>query len=259
MTVLKLVNNSWDESTRNLCFVNTSLQLLYSLPEVRSFFVNKEYKINQHESANLKICNEVSRIFKTAGQFTTSAATLRLLVGCESQNVDICSGSQQDITFFLRHLIQQIEIELAELDGPQALFMNKFWGREHVTKKFINSSDGTCNRCKRLPRQETEDFNMLKLESVITNNSVSLSTMIQDSFSEGTDILKMKCSDCCPHTGVCPLTGMCKQEDAVTQKILFKSPDFLLIHLLRFSNFSYLKIQTLVVPEEILTLSNGDT
>ena len=169
MTVLKLVNNSWDESTRNLCFVNTSLQLLYSLPEVRTFFVNQEYKINQHESANLKICNEVSRIFKTAGQFTSSAATLRFLVGCESQNEDICSGSQQDITLFLRHLIQQIEIELAELDGPQALFMNKFWGREHVTKKFINSSDGTCNRCKRLPRQETEDFNMLKLESVISS------------------------------------------------------------------------------------------
>ena len=104
--------------------------------------MNQDYKINQNESANLKICNEVSRIFKTAGQFTTSAAVLRLLVGCESQNEEICSGSQQDITFFPRLLIKQIEIELAELDGPQALFMNKFWGREHVIKKFINSSDG---------------------------------------------------------------------------------------------------------------------
>ena len=215
MAVLKLINNSWDESTRNLCFVNTSLQLLYSLPEVRSFFVNQDYKINQNESANLKICNEVSRIFKTAGQFTTSAATLRLLVGCESKNEEICSGSQQDITFFLRLLIKQIEIELAELDGPQALFMNKFWGREHVIKKFINSSDGKCSRCRKLARPETEDFNMLKLESVNTNQSVSLNTLIQNSFSEGTDIFKMKCSDCCPHSGVCPLTGVCKQKDAI--------------------------------------------
>ena len=202
------------------------------------FFFNQDYKINQNKSTDLKICNEVSRIFKTAGQFTTSAAVLRLLVGCESQNDEICSGSQQDITFFLRLLIKQIEIELAELDGPQALFMNKFWGREHVIKKFINSSDGKCRRCRKLVRPETEDFNMLKLESVNTNQSVSLNTLIQNSFSEGTDIFKMKCSDCCPHSGVCPLTGMCKQKDAVTQKQLFKTPDFLFIHLLRFSNFS---------------------
>ena len=80
----------------------------------------------------------------------------------------------------------EIEIELAELDGPQALFMNKFWGREHVIKKFINSSDGKCSRCRKLARPETEDFNMLKLESVNTNQSVSLSTLIQNSFSEGT-------------------------------------------------------------------------
>ena len=52
---------------------------------------------------------------------------------------------------------------------------------------------------------------------------------------------------------------LCKQKDAVTQKQLFKTPDFLFIHLLRFSNFSNWKTQTLVVPEEILTLSNGDT
>ena len=139
MSVLKLINNSWDESTRNLCFVNTSLQMLYSLPEVRSFFVNQHYKINQEQSADFKICNEVSRIFKSAGQFSISASTLRLLVGCESQNEEICNGSQQDITLFLRLLLQQIEKELTELDGPHALFINRFWGRENVNKKFFNS------------------------------------------------------------------------------------------------------------------------
>ena len=258
MSVLKLINNTWDESTRNLCFVNTSLQMLYSLPEVRSFFVNQHYKINQEQSADFKICNEISRIFKSAGQFLISASTLRLLVGCESQNEEICNGSQQDITLFLRLLLQQIEKELTELDGPHALFINRFWGREHVIKKFVNSSDGTCSRCGKLPRSETEDFNMLKLESVNTNQPISLSTMIHNSFLEGVEIFKMKCSECCPHQGVCPLTGNCQPKNAVDQKQLDRTPDFLFIHLLRFSNFSNFKTKTHVVPEEILTLPNGD-
>ena len=145
MLVLKLINNSGEESTKNLCFVNTSLQMLYSLPEVRSFFVNQHYKVNQDQSANFKICNEVSRIFKSAGQYSISASTLRLLIGCESQNEEICNGSQQDITLFLRLLLQQVEKELSDMHGPHGLFINRFWGREHVIKKFVNSSDGTCS------------------------------------------------------------------------------------------------------------------
>ena len=259
MLVLKLINNSWDESTKNLCFVNTSLQMLYSLPEVRSFFVNQHYKVNQDQSANFKICNEVSRIFKSAGHFSISAATLRLLVGCESQNEEICNGSQQDITLFIRLLLQEIEKELTELDGPNALFINKFWGSEHVIRKFVNTSDGTCSRCGKLPRSENEDFNMLKLESLNTNQSISLSTMIQNSFLEGAEIFKMKCSECCPHQGGCPLTGNCQPKNAVDHRLLNRTPYFLFIHLLRFSNFSNLKTKTHVVPEEILTLPNGDT
>ena len=259
MLVLKLINNSWDESAKNLCFVNTSLQMLYSLPEVRSFFVNQHYKVNQDQSANFKICNEVSRIFKSAGHFSISAATLRLLVGCESQNEEICNGSQQDITLFIRLLLQEIEKELTELDGPNALFINKFWGSEHVIRKFVNTSDGTCSRCGKLPRSENEDFNMLKLESLNTNQSISLSTMIQNSFLEGAEIFKMKCSECCPHQGGCPLTGNCQPKNAVDHRLLNRTPDFLFIHLLRFSNFSNLKTKTHVAPEEILTLPNGET
>ena len=124
MANLKLINNPGLESEKNLCFVNTAVQLLYSLPEVRKFFIHKEYKTNQDENADLTICNELSRIFKTAGKFVASTATLRLLVGHGSGNTDISNGTQQDIIDFLRLLLKQIEIELSELDGPQALFIN---------------------------------------------------------------------------------------------------------------------------------------
>ena len=259
MAALKLVNNSGLETERNLCFVNAALQLLYSVPEIRSFFVNQVYKTNQDESADLKICDELSRIFKSAGCHAASAATLRLLVGCATGNREICNGSQQDIIVFIQLLLQQLEVELSELDGPQSLFINNFWGREHVIKKFTCSLDGTCARCGNLPRTEGEDFSILKLNMSNTNQHISLSALVENSYSEGTDVFKMKCSDCCPHSRNCPLTGNCEQRNAVDQKLLFRSPKFLFIQLLRFKHSSIFKTNTVVVPEEILTLQNGDS
>ena len=258
MAALRLINNLSLESEKNLCFVNTALQLLYCLPDVQHFFINQEYKINQDENADLLICDEMSRIFKSAGQYGESAAFLRLLVGQRSGNLEICSGRQQDVTDFLRLLFQQIEIEIAELDGPQTLFINKFWGREHVVKKFANSSDGKCSSCGNLPRQESEDFNIMKLAVINTNTILSLSSMIENCFSEGTDVFKMKCSECCPHLTKCPLTGNCKLKNAIDQKLLFRTPEFLFIQLLRFEQFNNYKTTTIVVPEEILTLPNGE-
>ena len=258
MAALRLINNSSLESEKNLCFVNASLQLMYCLPEVKKFFINQEYKINQDESADLVICDEMSSIFKSGGNYA-SAACLRHLVGQRSGNLEISSGRQQDVTDFLRLLLQQIELELAELDGPQALFTNKFWGREHIVKKFANSSDGKCSSCFKLPRQESEDFNIMKLDVINTNNTLSLNSMIENSFSEGTEVFKMKCSECCPHLTKCPLTGNCRLKNAIDQKLLFRSPEFLFIQLLRFEQFNTHKTNTIVVPEDILTLPNGET
>ena len=72
MAVLKLINNSGLREENNLCFVNTSLQLLYSIPEIRDFFKNKAYKTDL--TARLPLSDEISRIFKTEGRYKTSAA-----------------------------------------------------------------------------------------------------------------------------------------------------------------------------------------
>ena len=72
MTTLKLVNNTGLSSERNLCYINTELQLLYSIPEIKEFFVSKKYRDNCTQK--LPICDEMSRIFGTGGQFLTSAA-----------------------------------------------------------------------------------------------------------------------------------------------------------------------------------------
>ena len=91
MTVLKLINNSEFREEKNLCFVNTSLQLLYSIKDVRDFFKDKVYKTDLAE--RLPVSDEISRIFKTEGKCSTSAAELRRLVGHFHGRLDVCDGS----------------------------------------------------------------------------------------------------------------------------------------------------------------------
>ena len=61
MSSLKLVNNSGLDAEKNLCFVNTALQLLFCIPEVRSFFCNQEFN-RSNTAAETPVCNEISRI-----------------------------------------------------------------------------------------------------------------------------------------------------------------------------------------------------
>ena len=58
MTALKLVNNTGLKSEKNLCYVNTELQLLYSTPDARNLFSSKAYRGNFQ--GNLPICDELS-------------------------------------------------------------------------------------------------------------------------------------------------------------------------------------------------------
>ena len=95
MAPLKLVNNTGLRSEANLCYVNSSLQLLNIIPEIRDLFVAKQYKKNF--SGRLPISDELSRIFCTDGKFLTSAAQLRFLVDTSSGRNHFCVGSQKDI------------------------------------------------------------------------------------------------------------------------------------------------------------------
>ena len=255
MASLKLINNSGQITEKNICFVNTALQLLFSIPEVKSFFSNTDYW--KAVTSDISVCKELGRIFQTAGHLS-SAASLRILIANISGNVEMNNGTQQDITEFIRHLLQQIEIELSQLTGAASIFINKFWGKESTIKKFVNQNSGKCIKCNKLPREEEENFNILKLQVLQSSKELSLSSLIENSFSEGSDILRMKCSDCCPHSTNCPQSGGCKLKSAVNQRILLDTPDLLLIQLLRFENFTNIKTDTVVIPEETLRLPSGD-
>ena len=90
MAVLKLINNSGNREEKNLCFVNTSLQLLYSIKEIRDLYKNKVYRENPAQK--FPVSDELSRIFRTAGECKTSAAELRRLTGKYHRRGNICNG-----------------------------------------------------------------------------------------------------------------------------------------------------------------------
>ena len=126
---------------------------------------------------NTPLCNEISRIFQTGGKFRTSAATLRILVGRLSGNEEISNGTQQDITDLVRLLLQQMEKELSNMDGAAGIFITKFWGKENATKKFVNDNAGKCIKCNKVPREEQENFNILKLHVLQTTRNLSLTSL----------------------------------------------------------------------------------
>ena len=93
-------------SLQNLCFVNSSLQLLNSIREFREIFTSGSYK--KYAIGKTPISNEMSRLFKYGGKGSTSASALRHLVASKSEQPPLSNGSQQDIVEFMEILIQEI-------------------------------------------------------------------------------------------------------------------------------------------------------
>ena len=255
MTALKLVNNTGLKSEKNLCYVNAELQILYSIPDVKTFFASKQYRENSQ--SRLLVCDELSRIFRTEGNFQTSAAVLRRLVGEFYRREDICNGVQQDLEEFHTLLLDVIEEELSRIGDGHSRFVNKFRGREQTRRKFLNTPDGCCNQ-GHISRTEEENFRVIKIDVPDTNRVISLNNIVSNHFSENTTTFSMKCSACCNHKSNCPRKGNCKLREATSQKFLVSSPVILFIQLLRFRDFQGQKNETKVTPENILVLPNGD-
>ena len=171
MAALKLVSNTGLNSEKNLCFVNTELQLLYSLPDVREFFCLQKYKENFY--GKLNVCDEISRIFRTEGRIETTAAELRRSIGQFHKREDISNGAQQDIEEFHTLLLEVIADELKKVGGASSRFVNKFIGKEQTKRYFLNNQDGLCP-FGHMSRTEEENFKVIKIDVPNTNRVISL-------------------------------------------------------------------------------------
>ena len=253
-TVLKLVNNRKykTDNTRNLCFVNAAIQTFYRNPDFQTYFKHKENDDSQ------PICNEISRIFKSEGKSSVSTAKLRKLDGESSGRGDVSDGSQQDIMDFHDLLLRMVSNELLLNDFDDGLrVIGQFYGIEKNEKKFLHTKSGECSQ-GHSARTEEESFQIMKLTLPESNQELSLNNIISNHYAENSDILSMKCSDCCPHQSNCPNTGRCKLMEAVSKRTLSSTPKFLYIQLQRFASHLSLKMETIVIPENLLVLPNGE-
>ena len=135
--------------------------------------------------------------------------------------------------------------------------MNQFWSKENIEKKFLNTRKGDCKQGY-FARTEQETFKIIKLPVPASNTYLSLNNMISNHYSENTDTLMMKCSDCCPHKKICPQTGKCKLMKAVSQRCLTSTPKYLYIQLQSFASHDCFNVETKVTPENLLVLPNED-
>ena len=253
---MKLVNNTGQESERNLCFVNTALQLLHSIPRVRRFFKMREYRLPSEQKRQMKICDEVSRLFNANENFTLSAAELRLLVAMRSGRLYLKDGSQQDTVEFLVTLLTEVEHEISANNWEAKTVVQEFWGVEKNEKKFLTTS-GICSKCKSGPRQEVEKSQVLQVDIPETNRVLTLNGILENYFSESSETAKMRCN-CCTHKTNCPETGVCKPKAFVSKKVIIKSPDILVVQVNRYSNETGAKILTTLWPDETIRLPSGD-
>ena len=127
---MKLVNNTTLASERNICFVNTALQLLHCVPRMKTFFEMREYRLPVEQKRQMKICDEIARLFNTDGNFISTAAELRRLVAIKSGRNYLCDGSQQDAIEFLVTLLQEVEYEISVDNWEAKTVLQEFWGIE---------------------------------------------------------------------------------------------------------------------------------
>ena len=219
-------NKSRLRKDQNLCFVNSTLQVLYSIDDFRLFFLSVEAPF----PASLPVCREIAKLFRSKGEYEVSASELRRTVGLTSRKSYLANGGQQDAEEFLRTLIEQLMVELPA--GHYFLpSLQSFWGEEKNIRKFLDTPDGKCPRCMTYPGSSEEPFFTMKVKVLDYNCKFTLSSLVDRYYAENTDRVDMKCSNCCPHPSNCPLTGICRQRPAISQTVMTRSPKYLIVQL----------------------------
>ena len=207
-------------------------------------------------------CGEVSPVvkelqdaLKTEGTGSIfSFSKLRQLVALQTNNFDLCSGTQQDSVEFRHFLLHSLPSD----------FIKTFEFTENIVRKYL--VDGqlmACPTCGTLPSSTLETRNILELRVPNTNKIVQLNELVNEYFSPEFNDVGKKCygPGCCPHgTTKCPGTdSKCKLRPFSSQSHFIQFPKYLFIQLKRFSptiSGSIIKLNTKVIASESLYLNN---
>ena len=250
---LKLVNKFGE----NLCFVNVNLQLLRSLGIFHQFFSSKVWNDHPQRRILAPILTEIELIFSSE---EASANNLRSLVATKSENSSMADGEQEDMAEFLNLMLVEMGKELDSLKLSHTVLDN-LMSRDKIVKKFLSEQEtGVCPNCHHVPAEKYDNFNILRLpvpdiKRQSRSKRCTVSELISQHYAEK-EQPGMKCPNCCKHEKNCPLTGKCAPMSYIEQRALIKSPNILIVQLMRFNPDR--KIMTKVIPEDVLVLPSGE-
>ena len=247
---IKFVNTGTD------CFVNSSLQFFRKMGFM-AFLKRELLPVMAHlNDQDYTLSKMLVNLFSDTTRQPVETSMIRSLVAIESRKPDLDRGTQEDAEEFLRSLIEIISKEFNKSLSFGDI-KEKHCGSEKRTKIFLDNPSGSCRGCDQYSTSEEMTFFFLKLRIPSSQSSISISSLIDSYFSEGTERLRMKCSTCCVHqqNGIpCPQTGFCNRE-AVNKTELIKAPEYLCVQLIRYDDFG--KVITEVNIEEVLIFNNN--
>ena len=145
MAYLRLFNTTSKRhhkvSERNVCSVNGSLQLINSVPDIRRYFVEEQFRTdNDDDSQQFPICDQISEIFKASTDVVSSAGKVRELVAnSRPEYAYLNRGDHQDLTVFLMIMLDLINKEMIDSTGQLSLHQTN---NDPILKLFSHPQQG---------------------------------------------------------------------------------------------------------------------
>ena len=174
-----LLQNDIRGPDKNLCFVNSTLQILRVVPEFRQRLFGNHFQVL------------LKNILEKEGTgYSVSASPVRRLLG--KSILQYASNAQQDAAEFLQHLFVEVDVSCRKL------FELKF---RKDSKFFHGTALGPCPFCQRFPNSKIDKLDIVVLSNVVeTQRRVSLSCLLDDYFvAPSLETEGQRCSHCCPH------------------------------------------------------------
>ena len=206
------------------CFVNSVIQMMRKTDYAK--FLQNHFKFidmgseRRHFDLSYSI---LSILDKEGSNASISTNIIRSLVASKSDKPYLNEGRQEDAAEFLEALELALSSELSSLEDYWS-FKNKHWGKKEIARKFDDNdvSNGSCVSCGSYPSGKQDLFFLLQVMIPKSNNPVKLSSIIEYHISCRTEIIQMRCSNCCElqnHPSACPQTGTSQIEVSKKKKL----------------------------------------
>ena len=225
--------------SENFCYQNTLMNIWRNLPQVYSFFSEREYLEENQDESSFPISTEIHKILT---EKVNSCEGLRSQLSNIEGFQYLREGNQEDVNEFYLTLLNVLgkEYELC-ISGQELL---KKFEIIHVQKKSFVSP---CIQCNYQPEDRIDPQNNISIFVTRIRSGTGLQRLIDDFYTQE-DERELAC-ECQPPTN----------RALNVKTVVQKGPEYLFIELRRYEQYGQAnKSEKIVKIPETLTLPNGD-